>query len=318
MERKLMDKRLVEELDVLCVSYLPPTQMPEVKKIEIVTENHTPKVLEEHTDLSDFRILGIDLEGTIAPYICKGQPIIERENIKGMRFWDRNREVMKFLSSDACPSMIGINDGFVYFGQGNGTNLLMFDKPLPFDPKKDFLYVRSPNGRFIPQNILAKKRLEEELILGEWIIFEERDGEKAVDYRFCDKLLFDYYQGKFKSLIRIYSSVEGIFIRYEKGGEPIREKSPDGTSWSPIGKGFRPVRTFSLPADISTFNPLTFDPSKFQEIEKPFPEKESQEREYSLAYINPAELTSLRWGFNSKVMEPASGGISRYYNQHLF
>ena len=311
-----MTEELIDGLDVLCASYLSPTQMPEVKKIEVVTESHTLKVLEEHGDLSDFRVLGIELEGTITPYISKGQPVVEGKFIKGMRFWDRNREVMRFLSPNAWPSMIRASDGFVYFGQGEGATLLMFDKPFPFDSNKDFLYVRSPNGKFVPQNVLATRKLEEKLTLGEWLVTED---EKAVDYRFCDKSLSDlYYQGRFKSLIRIHDSADGIVLEYEEGGKPIMKKNPNGTSWSPVGEGFRPVRTFGLPKNISSFNPLTFNCTQNQEIKRQPNKENGSGREYSLVYINPAEITLLKWGFNSRVMEPMSGEISRYHNQHLF
>ncbi|MDP3027612.1 MAG: hypothetical protein Q8N63_07950 [Nanoarchaeota archaeon] len=319
MEMQLLTRETVTGLDIICASYVPPTRMPEVKKIEVITESHTPKVLEEHADLSDFRLLGTDLDETIAPYISKGQPVVDGKFIKGMRFWNRNREVMRFLSPNAWPSMIGASDGFVYFGQGRGATLLMFDKPIHFDSKNDFLYIRSPNGKFIPRNVLVTMKLEEKLTLGEWIILEKDRKKEARDYHFCDESLCDlYYQGKFKSLVRIYDSVDGIILECEEGGEPIMKKNPGGLSWSPVGEGFRPVRKFSFPKDISTFNPLTFNPSQHQEVGGRSCKEKGSEREYSLVYANPAEITSLRWGFNSGIMEPLSGGISRYHNQHLF
>jgi len=332
---KLITRELVESLDLIVASPIHPLERQDIETIKLVGQDHK-RVFEEwkSADLKEVQIFAVMMGyNRIFSHLSRGSPKRDERFIYGNMSVARNANSLSCYYGNVFENSISNDDRSVYFGGGQSSQATVFEKPIPFDPKKEFMLVRSPNNSVAVDQVLSAARLEERIILGEWVIMDEQGkrgarefditGKDAEQEALCDR----YFLGQFETKISIVDYSGEINLKVNIAPAlPAMEKLPSGGYQIIPGRDHGKLKQFKVEdaKPLQYFDPLTFDlnHTQFVEIIKPFKleieQKKREIQDYALIYTSPEEfLRGKRWAFNDAVTGFDYQAITRYKNHHL-
>ncbi|GEM_PF-4778331 len=335
---KLLTRELVESLDLVVASSLHPAERQDIETIKLVDSNTHKKVIEEWKGerLREVQIFGaiVGDYNRIFPYLSEGNPIKDDRFMYGNMGVQRSANSLSCLYDGAMENSITLDDHTMYYGGHEWGKVTVFEKPLPFDPAKEFMLVRSPNGSVSLNDILYQTSLGEGITLGNWLIINENGTREAREYDITGEnseqreLTERYFLGNYEKEVMIEEEADRISLKIHFAPElPAWEKLPSG-GYKSTGRDWGKAKRFITEnaAQLKNFDPLTFDPENNLFKEQTKEERkdlQSQERhnfkDYSLIYASPAELLQGRsWAYNNAVTGRNSiPRITRYNNHHL-
>jgi hypothetical protein len=325
---KLLTRELVESLDLIVASPVHPAERQDIESVRLVSN---AKVMEEWKgeQLKEAQIFAAvvgDFD-TISPYLSRGTPKRDDQFIYGYMGIKRIANAQLCLPS-GFENSIGINDHSVYYGLGESSKALVFEKPIPLDPKKELMLVRSPNRSVNQSDILGYATLRERIILGEWLIINEQGRRVAQEWDINSQhpeqrsLTDRYLLSQFETNIRIVDEDGKIKLTaHIAPPEPAMKKTAEDSYHSIPGRSHGEYRKFYIDLkQLNDFDPLKFNPENIHLTLSGTNKPMSEDQElytYGLIYASPAELVEGKnWAFNDAVTG-RSPKMTRYQNRHL-
>ena len=226
----------------------------------------------------------------------------------------------------------------LYQGQGDYLIVDLFEKPLPFDPTKEFFFVRSPNNSIQFDNTISTCKIEEKIKLQEWMIYhneKERiildESSKYASPKILEEWIQRHVASKYTSWLHLEESTGVPHLTLFTGNE--NNPWPNITTYDNDQKSYGPhkdtthaaINYFELPySALDSFDHPTFDPttSPFTKIpDSQINKKPKITNSYSLIYTSLSDLLkNKRWAFNNVLQSTfidEYNGFTFNLNQHL-
>ncbi|MDO8511207.1 MAG: hypothetical protein Q7S55_03515, partial [Nanoarchaeota archaeon] len=209
---KLLTRDVVESLDLIVASPIHPLERQDIETIKLVGQDHK-RVIEEWkgADLKEAQIFAavVGDYNRIFPYLSLGAPKKDDRFIYGNMGVKRSADSLSCLYGNVFENSIGIKDHSIYYGGHQYGQATVFEKPITFDHTKEFMLVRSPNKSVAIDHALYATKLEERIILGEWMIMDEQGKRVAREFDITgndaeqEALSERYFLSQFESMISI-------------------------------------------------------------------------------------------------------------------
>ena len=306
---KYLTRQLFESMDIVWVE---SPNFPQAR-IKGVYHNDERK-LYEGKDLESLLVFGAvlarnNISGRYpSPLLSFGLPKQElfegRQRFRGLQS-GKVSEDGYLPVAEIWESVVDVHESgppTVYTGQGDHIDAVLFSQPLPFDPEKELLFARSPNGKFALLEPLAIESLRETLIPVWYSLVQEEDVVRRYDATVENQYFLSDMQRR-KKIIQdvLVQDVAGEMTLLIKEGRVRRQYSLAQEALEALDFETLRIATCSLPQ------------LQKKERDAVVKKEEGVKYPYSLIYANPRQLQAE----NFHVVRYEYGSIHGYAVVHL-
>src|SRR3989338_6521417 len=342
----------LESLDLLIASNTHPQINRDIQSIKLSSDHlqHQPQQTIPPEEFANFEYIGAILPQVyendyptafrLIPILAKKNTLPRDDGIIDCFIYGYSDEHQMLFHSDQISLDPDIHQTkySLYIGQGEYDFVDLFEKPLPFDPTKEFFYVRSPNNSVAFENILFNCQIEEKIKIQEWMIYhneKERiildESSKYASPKILEEWIQRHVASKYTSLLHLEESIGVPHLTLFTGNE--NNPWPNITTYDNGQKSYgahkdtthSAISYFELPySALDSFDHPTFDPttSPFTKIpDSQINKKPKITNSYSLIYTSLSDLLkNKRWAFNNVLQSTfidEYNGFTFNLNQHL-